>query len=188
MSSQRARPLVAVVTTHWGASDDEPTLVTRLLAGALATRADVEIVHLVTESQVTDVYADSVFRVTPTALVGSEPLRAAIVRAAVGEGGVGASFPRELEQITTRYEGVAPRVVETIEKLDPDALVLSGHDHPYDLAPITKMDRRVVLVPLLGDGADISNDEIRRQVDAADMVALNHPNEMALICDACSGA
>ena len=78
-----SRPVVCLVTTHWGNSEDETTEVVRLLAGAIARSAVVHVVHLDRNSTGPATAMDSVFFVHRLPLLHASPKVAAVVRAAL---------------------------------------------------------------------------------------------------------
>ncbi|MCU1494891.1 MAG: hypothetical protein JWO62_2655 [Acidimicrobiaceae bacterium] len=172
---------VAIVTTHWGDELDEVTEATRLLAGALARNARVDIVHMVAPPEPAATYSDSVFTVHRVPLHGSRSLRAGLLRAALATYDSGRNVPGVAAQLLEAFEGDAPDVPELLERLAPDAVVLAGHHQPWDIgvlgAPGAAGGPRVVLLPYLADETILRSAPVSRLVARADLVAVAHSGE-----------
>jgi hypothetical protein len=183
-----ARARVAVVTRQWGTQEDEAVVATRLVAGALARHAAVDVVHLVAPSEATGPVADSVFTVHRIPLRGARPLTGALVRTALGATG-GQGLPAAAAALLEHYGGEAPDAADLLERLAPDAVVLAGSHHPYDLAVLGRRGEagrpRVVALPLLGAVPPAPATGVRRVLERADAVALAHPGEGDVRAAAC---
>ncbi len=174
----RTRPVVAIVTRYWGESQNEAVTATRLIAGALACRADVAVVQLGTAGHAT--YADSVFEVHRVPVRGANPRRSALLREALA-GHVGPSgLPAAAVDLLDRYEGEATEVIGSLEAIAPDAIVIAGFHQPWDLETLGRPGdtgrTRVVAIPFLSDGRPLPS-EIARLVDHADRIGTVHPGE-----------
>jgi len=182
-------PRVAVVTTHWGDGLDEVTEATRLLAGALARRANVEIVHLVAPPEPAWTGPDSVFTVHRVPLHGARYLRAGILRAAIATYDGGRSVPAPVADLLAQYEGDAPDVPSVVRQIAPDAVLLAGHHQPWDLSVLgVRGDAgapRVCFVPYLADATALASERIGRVLERADVVGVSHSGERRAVLTAC---
>jgi hypothetical protein len=178
-----ARPRVCVVTTHWSEGDDEETFATRSIAGALSRVANVEIVHMAAPPTENTVYEDSVFRVHRVALRGARPLRAALLRAALGTFDR-TRLPGPTAEIIASYAGSAPEVETVLADLAPDAIILAGAHQPWDLSTLGApgaRSARVVALPFLADLARLREPAAAGVLAAADVVGVLHPGEHAAV-------
>jgi hypothetical protein len=174
---RRHRPAVVIVTSHWGEPPIESVGVTRLVAGALARHADVTVVHLTDRAH--GRHADSVFDVRPVVLMGAQPARASLLRAAIGAGEQTAEVPRAALTLLREYEGEAPGVAQVLDEVAPRAIVLVGSYQPWDLAALGRRGSsrsRIVAVPFCSD-PDLAPGDLSRMIDAADVIGTIHPDE-----------
>ena len=176
MSEPRSRPLVAIVTRHWGDDLDETTTATRTIAGALARVADVEIVHLTSPPEAERHYADSVFVVHCVPRHGARPLRSGLGLAALGAHDGGRRMPNAAQAVLDRYEGDAPDVGPMLRSLRPDAVVLAGCHQPFDVDALRDIGR-VVVLPFLDDVRRLSTPTLARLLNVADAIGVVHPGE-----------
>lgn len=171
------RPTVALVTRHWGGEGEEERAATaRLVAGALSRHAEVEVVHLSPSGDhPAGALADSVFRVHRLRIKAAQPQRASIARIALTARGapLGAAASALLE----RLGGQAPGVAERLEAINPRAIVLVGHEQPWDHAAWSASGR-LTAVPLLGDSHALQLDGFRRLLERCDVVLAAHPGEV----------
>lgn len=192
------RPLVAFVTTHWGDGDDEATTTTRLLAGAVARHARVEVLHLVAPEAAGPPRADSVFQVHPVPLLDARPLRSGVVQAALA-GTVHATpaagtLTKAATQAATQAatsavlrgdEGHAPGLVDLLVRLRPHSVVLAGRHQPIEPAVLGRRGRpgapRVVVLPFTASPAHLAGAPLARLLERADAVAHVHPGERAAL-------
>lgn len=184
-------PHVVLVTRHFGDVLDERAALSRLLAGALARRARVSIVHLVDHLDADEpaVVDDSVFTVHRALVSGTAALRAGIVRVALS----GARVPapaRAGAALLERLGGDAPSAAPLVSRLKPDAIVLVGCDQPFDVEEsLGRAGRgaRLTLLPLLG--TDRPDEVLRAEplLARADAVASVHPGEHAVLARALAG-
>ena len=182
------RPLVAFVTTHWGDGDDEATATTRLLAGAVARHAQVEVLHLVAPEAAGPPRADSVFRVHPVPLVGARPLRGGVLQAALAgtaRGAEAAVAPAAVAAVLRGDEGDAPGLVDLLVRLRPHSVVLAGRHQPIEPAILGRRGRpgapRVVVLPFTASPAQLAGAPLARLLERADAVAYLHPGERAAL-------
>lgn len=172
---------VAIVTTHWGDSLDEVTEATRLVAGALARNAEVDVIHLVAPPEPAATLHDSVFTVHRLPLHGSRSLRSSLLRASLATYDNGRDVPGVAAALLGAYAGEAPDVPAVVERLAPDAVVLAGHHQPWDVAVLGARGApgspRVVLLPYLADQTMLRSEPVARLVERADVVAVAHSGE-----------
>ena len=105
--SSSSRRRVQLITEHWDGEADEASAATRLVAGALARSAEVEVVHLLPGSAERSTVTDSVFRVHRVPVEGARPLAAGVLRAALSSHDGGRRVPESLKGLLEDYEGVA---------------------------------------------------------------------------------
>ena len=177
----RGKGRVTLVTTHWGDPADEETEVTRLLAGALARGARVEVVHLVVPPERLGTVRDSVFTVHRVPLHGARPLRSGLLRGALSVHDGGRSVPGVAADLLERLAGSAPEAPAAIQSTSPDAVVLAGHDQPFDPSVLGERGAegapRVVLLPYASDRVLLSSPPLARLVARSDVVATSHSGE-----------
>ncbi len=172
------RPTVALVTRHWGGGDDEESAATaRLVAGALSRHAEVEVVHLSpTGDHPAGALADSVFRVHRIGIKAAMPVRAGIARAALTRRG--APLGAAASALLDRLGGQAPGVGERLDAIEARAVVLVGHDQPWDHAGWAAAGHtRCIAIPLLGDSNALALDGFCRLLERCDVVLSAHPGE-----------
>jgi len=156
------------------------TETTRLLAGALARNADVEIVHLVAPPEPPTTRTDSVFSVHRVPLQGARSLRASLLRAALATVDGGRTVPGVAADLLDEFEGHAPDVPDRIAAIAPDAVVLAGHHQPWDTSVLGTRGGggpRVVLLPYLADPTVLHSAPVARLVERADLIAVAHSGE-----------
>ncbi|HUY30043.1 MAG TPA: hypothetical protein VMV02_03515 [Acidimicrobiales bacterium] len=179
---------VAIVTAHWGASLDEATEATRLLAGALARRSEVEVVHLVAPPVPAETVRDSVFTVHRVPVHGARALRSGLVRTALAVHDGGRSVPGVASDLFERLAGSAPDVPGVLERVAPDSVVLAGADQPFDTAVLGERGSphapRVVLLPFLADRTMLRAAAVARLAERADVVATSHSGERRALLEA----
>jgi len=149
---------VVLVTARWGESHGESGAVARLLAGALSTRAQLEVISLRTSASRSPgarirTLHDSVFVVHEVAASPSERARAGLVRAALAQGGGGRISEIVGPRLVELGGGRAPGVAEQIASLRADSVVLAGPETwwlPEALRSL-RAGTRLVSLPLLGD-------------------------------------
>ena len=166
------RPRIAIVTRTWGGDGDAPSIA-RLVAGALATRGDVDVVHLCDIKEVR-VTTESIFTVHSVPLFDAQPVRSAIVLAAVEEGD-GRGVPASVTNLLDRWEGDAPSTPDVLADIDPTSVLFVGSSQPYDLSRIGAA--RSVFIPMTGRSGIPESERFAALVDAADVVASIHPGE-----------
>ncbi len=153
---------VVLVTARWGDSHGETGAVVRLVAGALSTRARVEVVSLRSSNDPRDSSSatppastrqDSVFSLHELAATQAERGRAGILRAALAVGN-----PSRLPEISgprlaELYGGRAQVAGELIASLRPDAVLLAGPETWWlpELVRTGTPGARIVSLPLFGD-------------------------------------
>jgi hypothetical protein len=151
----RDRPLVAVLTPHWGLGTERGSI-TRQVAGALACSADV---HIVTPGgHAVGTRGDSVFQVhrLGTSEGGHAELRRDLVLAAVA-----ASTPADGRFATPDLDRLLDRdlidpwspAVGVLDELRPDLVLLADHRNVGGLAALDRHDPGLptVVLALAGD-------------------------------------
>ncbi len=171
-----SRPLIAVVTSHWGAERDEATTITRLLAGALARAGRVEVLHVGAPVAAPTTRRDSAFSLHEIPVRGN-PRRAALVRAALTRDGGGLS--PTLEQLVAAEAGSADGVAERLAALAPDAVVLAGHEQRWAHGALSPGGSPVTFVPILGEHGRVAERGIALLVAGATRIATVNPGEHA---------
>lgn len=173
------RPRVVLVTEHWGESESEPTTITRLLAGALARSAEVEVLHLGTDERAPSTRRDSVFTVHTLPRRGGRPFRAQLMRAALASSSrhLSATLERAVEDEAGTTEGVG----EAITALAADAIVLCGYEQRFDRSVLHDVEAPIVFVPILDDLARADGAVVRGVVAAARRIATVGPAEDAAL-------
>ena len=172
---------VALISAHWGEGTEESTVVTRLLAGALARNAAVHVLHFVSPTEVREPVADSVFLVHSLTLQGARPLRAAVMRAALGHDNSGRAVPEAVARELALLEGHAQGVAQRLSEIAPRAIVLAGQHQPFSLEALGRRGSaerpRVVFLPLCADLAQLKEAALARLVEAADGIGAANPGE-----------
>ncbi len=148
---------VVLVTARWGESHGESGAVIRLMAGALSTRARVEVVALRTDgASQTGVpvrtHRDSVFLVHEVAATRAARTRAELVRAALART-PGDRYPEIAGRRLVELGGGRARgVPELIASLRPRTVVLAGPETWWLPGSLRSLGThaRVVSLPLLG--------------------------------------
>ncbi len=172
---------VALVTAYWGSSLDETTSTTRLLAGALARSARVEVVHLVSPPEPPATVEDSVFRIHRVPWKGARLLRAGLVRSALSTHDGGRHVPAVAAALLEELEGSAEAAADAVADLSPDAVVLAGHHQPWDVSALGTRGSpgapRVTFVPFLDDKTALSAAALSRVAQRADVVVVAHSGE-----------
>jgi hypothetical protein len=180
----RGRPTLALVTTHWGGHDDEAIATTRLVAGALARHAQVEVVHLVAPEHAGEALADSIFPVHREPLVGARPLLGDLVRASLRQAGSGPT-PAAIRPLLCDLEGSAPGLGRLLARLAPQVVVLVGRHQPIELALLGRQGTpgapRVVVLPFTDDLQALAEAPLARLLARAEAIACLHPGEQAAL-------
>lgn len=170
-SFYRAR--VAIVCGEWGNSSEEAEA-TRLVAGALATELDVDVIHLSRDADRPSRRPDSAFVLHSIPSPRASATAQALVRTALGRGGA-------VPDILDASLGVSAASLEALEalldQLAPAAVVVCGE--PLTLAPevLRGGGRRVVVLPLSKSNARLFDPAVSRLLRGADLVLGAHPGE-----------
>lgn len=170
------RPVVAIVTRYWGGSEDEPTEVLRLLAGAVARNAKVHVVHLDGSATVASIERDSVFVVHHLPLRGAAPEVVSVLRGAIALSG--RAMPSALATTARALEGQPEGLIGTLREIDASTVVLAGLPIP-GIAELmdTLAARRLVLWPMLNDLDQAADSTIKALLARADAIGTLHPGE-----------
>lgn len=149
--SAPGRPRVAVLVPHWEARSEEGWI-TRQVAGAIATTAEV---HVITPTGRTEVTRDGVFHLhhLPEALDRVAEVRRDLLIDALSGSGLeaDADVPPELgllldRDLLTPWQRAAP----VLRELAPDVIVIAGHDNLGAVAAVDSFDpsARVAILAL----------------------------------------
>lgn len=180
---------VVLVTARWGDAQGEPAAVLRLLAGALSTRAPVEVFVLQTAGEKTSgagvlrTRRDSVFDVHEVPAAPADPVQAGIVRTALGRSDSERLPDAAGSRLVELAGGRSPGVAEQIASLGPESVVLAGLETSWlakALRPLLGRTR-VVSVPLLSDGAMAGLPALRPLLTEVDAVAVLSRAERTLL-------
>ena len=175
------------MTTHWGASERESTDVVRLLAGAVASAATVEVIFLDDSSLAPTTSLDSVFTVHHLPLAGARRLTASLLQGSLRAVGASATPPSLLD-VTRELSGSVHGVAELLRSIAPDSIVVAGLPLPLgaeDLVAAT--GARIVVWPLLADPLLIGDPGVAAVLAAADAIGSLHPGEQAALNAALGG-
>jgi hypothetical protein len=178
------RPVVCIVTTHWGTDERESTEVVRLLAGAVASAANVEVIYLDDAAIAATTSLDSVFRVHHLPLVGARGLTGSLLRGSLRAAGA-TTTPPSLLEVTRELAGTVHGVGQLLREIAPDSVVVAGLPLPlgvYDDLAMT--NARIVIWPLLDDPVLIGDTALAALLDSADAVGSLHPGEQAALSEA----
>jgi hypothetical protein len=178
------RPVVCIVTTHWGASDRESTDVVRLLAGAVASAARVEVIFLDEAAIEPATALDSVFTVHHLPLAGTRPLAGSLLQASLRAAGASATPPSMIEA-ARELGGSVHGISDLLQKIAPDVLVVAGLPLPLGAEEIVTATRaRTVVWPLLADPVALGDPVVAALLESADAIGSLHPGEQAALSDA----
>jgi hypothetical protein len=175
------QPVVCIVTTHWGTNERESTEVVRLLAGAVASAATVEVIYLDDSTLAPATSLDSVFKVHHLPLVGAQGLTGSLLRGSLRA--VGAiTTPPSLLGVTRELTGSVQGVAQLLQAIAPDSVVVAGLPLPvgvYD--DLATTNARIVIWPLLSDPVLIRDTALAALLDSADAIGSLHPGEQAAL-------
>jgi Glycosyl transferases group 1 len=185
------RPHVVIVTEAWGSNSGERLTATRLIAGAVALRAQVSIVSIDDRSEPRArqprLRHDGVFPVYSVAAppglgrLGGVPSGDQVDRKDLGSDLIRASLSRQpgdvlpepaAQGLITRYGLPSSDALKTAVDLRPDVVVLAG-PATFWMAialPAGAARPRVVLLPLCGDDAILSSLAFRPFADHSDAI------------------
>jgi hypothetical protein len=175
------RPVVCIVTTHWGTNERESTEVVRLLAGAVASAANVEVIYLDDAALAATTSLDSVFRVHHLPLVGARLLTGSLLRGSLRAAGA-TTTPASLLEMTGELAGTVHGVAQLLLEIAPDSVVVAGLPLPrsvYDDLALTTA--RIVIWPLLADPVLIGDTTLAALLDSAEAIGSLHPGEQAAL-------
>lgn len=170
------RPIVCVVTTHWGTSEDEETEVVRLLAGAIAPSANVHVIHLDRNATDRTAFMDSVFSVHRLPLINAAPKVASVIRAALAAAGEDAL--RSLAAAVHGFEGEVEGFAATLADIGAACVVIAGLPVPISTADLSdSVGSRLVVWPMLANLSTANDERNLDLIRMADAVGTLHPGE-----------
>jgi hypothetical protein len=178
------RPVVCIVTTHWGSDERESTEVVRLLAGAVASAATVEVIYLDDSAPAPATSLDSVFKVHHLPLLGAQELTGSLLRGSLRASGA-TTTPPSLLEVTRELAGTVHGVAQLLREIAPDSVVVAGLPLPlgvYD--DLATTNARIVIWPLLADPVLIGDAALAALLESADAIGSLHPGEQAALRDA----
>ncbi|HTW99375.1 MAG TPA: hypothetical protein VMD59_11390 [Acidimicrobiales bacterium] len=182
--TRRGRPRVVVVARRWGEQHGDAGGATRLVAGALARRAEVVVIELdpdLAGKPVPGAARDSVFTVHRVPVYRSDRRKARLLEVALAAHDGGYRVPQLGAHVQQAMQGVAPDAPRLIESLAPDAVLLAGSEQPYNLDVLGRRGEpgrpRVVVMPMVGDVRFLRSPVVLRLVERADAIATIHPGE-----------
>jgi hypothetical protein len=175
------RPVVCIVTTHWGAGERESTEVVRLLAGAVASAATVQVLFLDAAALEPMTSLDSVFKVHHLPLVGARELTSTLLRGSLRAAGAIATPPSLLE-VTRGLGGTVHGVAGLLKEIAPDSVVIAGLPLPLGADHVVATtDARIVIWPLLADPSLVGDPGLAALLESADAIGSLHPGEQAAL-------
>jgi hypothetical protein len=149
-----SRTRVTLVTASWGDVDDERCYAVRCIAGALASRAQVRVVHLVSRPIDRVFVQDGAFEVRRVRTSPSRPFTSAVALAALGVRQATHPLPGVAGHGLLQLEGGASdEVGRVVEETAPEVVVLAGIQQGWAATALPALtDRaRCVVFPLAGD-------------------------------------
>ena len=169
------------MTTHWGTNERESTEVVRLLAGAVASGAIVEVIYLDDSTLAPTTSLDSVFKVHHLPLVGARRLTGSLLRGSLRAAGA-TTTPPSLLEVTRELAGTVHGVAELLQEIAPDSVVVAGLPLPLEVYDdLATINARVVIWPLLADPVLIGDAALAALLDSADAIGSLHPGEQAAL-------
>lgn len=178
MASSRLRGRIAIITSFWGEDEDEQISVIRLAAGALARQLHVDVIHLDTTATTQRTRNESAFVVHTIPLTPTHPAQDLLLRLALNNDGGSPDLPPHLEATVDAHQGALEAVNECIDRIDPDAIVLCGTVHPYDLSRLRGYKgRRIVFMPVSPNMLSLHDRAVTRIMQISDLVVVTHPGE-----------
>lgn len=160
-----------LVTQHWGDSNDERALVTRLVAGALSTRARVTVIHLAGGSNTAARHRDGAFEIRRLVAAPARPLMQSFVLAALGAGAPAQRLP-ELAgpDLFAAEGGRSDELAGAIVDSRPDCVVIGGIANPGEWPAGPGSRPRTTIWPLLGDDPRLALRDYRGLLESADVI------------------
>lgn len=187
MASPRLRGRITIITSFWGEDESEQIAVIRLVAGALARHLHVEVMHLDATASTRRTHSESAFVVHTFPIAPIHPAQDILLRLALQHGAreqreASAELPSHLEETIDRRHGPLEEVLECINTSDPDAVVLCGTLHPYDLSRLRgSKGRRIVFMPISANLFHLHDRAVSEIMHCVDLVVATHPGEERIL-------
>ncbi len=170
------RGTLAIITPYWGEQESESVALVRLVAGALATAYQVEVIVLDEAATAPSMALDSAFRIHRLPAPADPRRQFALVGELLTRSGGDASLPASITSILFDTTTLTEPLREVLMTIDPATILLIGTYHPYDLALLrTASDRRILLLPISEDRIDGADERTGELLDLADAVIAIHP-------------
>lgn len=162
----------------WGEDESESISVIRLVAGALARRFRVDVIHLDPFAIAPERQHDSVFDVHRLRVVLPDRQHETLLRIALGIDARDFAGHRDLASAIDGHSGVDGDLISLLDELAPEVILLVGCAHPYDLTRLPRAGRRIVFMPL-GERATPAADRTVAAIMAlADLTIAADPGEL----------
>lgn len=177
---------MTLVTARWGNEADERQWATRLVAGALAERAVVTVIHLTPSPGAYPVQRDGAFTIRRVAGTESNSMRQLLLLAALGSN----QGPHVLPEIAgaelhTLDGGWTTEIAAAIAETKPDAIVVGGLQQGWPSAVLLGLSPRprIAVLPLTGDDPRLSLPGYRDFLETADVVCTVTVAERSCVLD-----
>ena len=179
MEPPRPPDRLAIVTPMWGEDETEAIAVIRLVAGALARHFHVDVIHLDPLASTPEFKHDSVFDIYRFPAKLPDRQQETLLHIALGLESGDSELPDDLAAALDRRSAIEGDINSCIDRLAPQAIVLIGSAHPYDLGRLrAPHDRRIIFMPL-GERLSLNNDRsIRAIMAVVDLVIASDPGEL----------
>ncbi|HUY06197.1 MAG TPA: hypothetical protein VMU99_02915 [Acidimicrobiales bacterium] len=188
MASPRPRGHVAIITPMWGEDETESIAVIRLVAGALARHFNIDVIHLDQSALAPGTYRDSVFDVHRFPAVLPDRQQESLLRVALGIDRSPNPLPDPLTTLIEERASVRGNLNAFIDDLAPQAIILIGSAHPYDLdALCSTRHPRIIFMPLGERILSFNDRSIDTIMHIADLVIASDPGELSRLQQAFPG-
>ena len=184
MVTSRLRGRVAIITSFWGETESERVAIVRQVAGALALQFEVDVLYLNDRAEQRSSGFDSVFALHTFPLNRPQFDQRSLLRLALSPKGQSTELPDYLQTLLDDQVEQIGSVNEQIDLLNPDAVILCGELHPYDLDRIRgEQNRRIVFLPMSEMMTDLHENAAQKIAAFADQIIVTHPGEERVFND-----
>jgi hypothetical protein len=167
------RPRVTLVTGRWGNETDERQWATRLVAGALAARSIVSVIHVTPDPGPFPVRRDGAFTVRRLAGTPANPMRQLLLLTALRSDSEPQSLPPIAgSELHSLDGGWTSEIAAAIAETRPDAIVVAGLQQAWPSAVLLDLSPRprIAVLPLTGDDPRLGLPGYHHFLEAADVV------------------